>query len=84
MRWDIVLFGIVSSGIAYAVLRHHDKYWMTEAIAIMAIPAVLTVALFLATTQIDAEVMKALIGLLGAIMGYIFGLLTPKGEKGGK
>lgn len=82
MGYSVLGFGAFATLMCYLVLRHHDNYWMSEAIAIMSVPIVLTVGLFLVVSNAAPEVSKELIGLLSAVVGYVFGLVTPRKQRG--
>jgi predicted MFS family arabinose efflux permease len=69
----ILIFGLLAFGGAILVLKHHDGYWMSEAIIITMLPLVITGAMFLAATQTDADGFKAAFSVLTAVVAFIGG-----------
>ncbi len=69
----VLVFGLAAIGAGLFVLKHHDKYWMTEAILILSIPLVVTAITFLLTAKIVPENTKELVAILSGVAGFVFG-----------
>src|SRR5437870_3343515 len=66
----ILIFGLLALGGAIIVLRHHDKYWMSEAIIITTLPIVITAAMFLVATRNDSDSYKEAFAVLTAVIWF--------------
>ena len=80
LPYAVLGFGLVALIICYMVLKHHDKYWMSEAIVIISIPITITVIVFLLVTKVVPENTKELFAILSIIIGFIFGRASNKWE----
>ena len=69
----VLVFGLAALIIAFLVLRHHDKYWMQQAIVIISIPIAITIIGFLLAAKVVPDNNKELIAILAGIVGFIFG-----------
>ena len=69
----VLLFGVLALGGSILVLRHHDKYWMSESIIITTLPLVITAAMFLAAVRADSDGFKEAFAVLTAVVGFIGG-----------
>lgn len=69
----ILIFGILAFGGAICVLKHHDNYWMTEAIVITALPLVITAAMFIAVSGSGTDCFREAFSVLTAVIAFIGG-----------
>jgi len=78
LPYAVLAFGIASLWISYSVLKHHDKYWMAEAIVMMCIPIAITFIVFLLAARVVPDNNKELIAILSGIVGFVFGFVSNK------
>jgi uncharacterized membrane protein YsdA (DUF1294 family) len=78
LPYAVLLFGLASMILAFLILRHHDKYWMTEAILMLTIPIAITLIAFLLAAKVVPENTKELVAILAGIVGFVFGYASNK------
>lgn len=78
LAYAVLGFGLIVLFVCYLVLKHHDKYWMGEAIVMTSIPIALTFIVFLLVSKSVPENAKELITVLSGIVGFIFGYVSNK------
>lgn len=78
LPYAVLLFGLAVMIISFLVLKHHDKYWMTEAILVISIPLAITLIVFLLAAKVIPENTKELVAILAGIVGFIFGYASNK------
>lgn len=78
LPYAVLVFGLAAMILSFLVLRHHDKYWMTEAILVISIPVSITMIVFLLAAKVVPDNAKELIAILAGIVGFIFGYASNK------
>jgi hypothetical protein len=78
LPYAVLAFGIASLWISYSVLKHHNEYWMAEAIVMMSIPIAITLIVFLLAARVAPDNDKELIAILSGIVGFVFGFVSNK------
>jgi len=78
LPYAVLIFGTLATWACFQILKHHDKYWMAEAIVILSLPISITLIVFLLTAKVVPDNTKELIAILSAIVGFVFGFVANK------
>jgi len=78
LPYAVLIFGALATLLCFRILKHHDKYWMAEAIVILSLPIAITFIVFLLVSKVVPDNTKELIAILSAIVGYVFGFVSNK------